>query len=66
MYRREHEQIIALRLPNMGLKVGLGSSRVCPDLVLVKDKNISFYGYIDTWILQIYQRYIGIYKLFKI
>ena len=29
MYRRHHEQIVALRLPNMGLKVNLGSSRVC-------------------------------------
>ena len=29
MYRRDQEQIIALRLPNMGLKVSSGSSRVC-------------------------------------
>ena len=29
-------------------------------------KNIGFEGYIGTWILRIYQRYIGIYKLFKI
>ena len=29
MYKRDKEQIVALRLPNMGLKVSLGSSRVC-------------------------------------
>ena len=28
MYRRDKEQIVALRLPNMGLKVSSGSSRV--------------------------------------
>ena len=29
MYRRGQEQIVALRLPNMGLNVSSGSSRVC-------------------------------------
>ena len=29
MYRRDQEKIVALRLPNMGLKVSSGSSRVC-------------------------------------
>ena len=28
MYRREHEQIVALRLPNTGVNVSSGSSRV--------------------------------------
>ena len=28
MYRRDQKKIVALRLPNMGLKVSLGSSRV--------------------------------------
>ena len=28
MYRREQEQIVALRLPNMGLKVSSGSSLI--------------------------------------
>ena len=28
MYRRDQEQIVALRLPNMGLKVSSGSSLV--------------------------------------
>ena len=28
MYRRDYEQIVALRLPNTGLKVSLGSSLV--------------------------------------
>ena len=28
MYKRDQEQIVALRLPNMGLKVSSGSSRV--------------------------------------
>ena len=28
MYRRDQEKILALRLPNMGLKVSSGSSRV--------------------------------------
>ena len=28
MYRRDQEQIVALRLPNMGLKVSSGSSWV--------------------------------------
>ena len=35
MYRREQEKIVALRLLNMGLKVSLGSSRVCPVLGVV-------------------------------
>ena len=29
MYRRYQEKNVALRLPNMGLKVSSGSSRVC-------------------------------------
>ena len=29
MYRRDQKQIVTLRLPNMGLKVSSGSSRVC-------------------------------------
>ena len=29
MYKRDQEKIVALRLPNMGLKVSSGSSRVC-------------------------------------
>ena len=29
MYRRDQEQIVALRLSNMGLKVSSGSSWVC-------------------------------------
>ena len=29
MYRRDQEQIVALRFPNMGLKVSSGSSNVC-------------------------------------
>ena len=29
MYRRDQEKIVALRLPNMGLKASSGSSRVC-------------------------------------
>ena len=29
MYRRDQEQIVKLRLPNMGLKVSSGRSRVC-------------------------------------
>ena len=28
MYRKDQEQIVALRLPNKGLKVSLGSLRV--------------------------------------
>ena len=35
MYRRYWEQIVALRLLNMGLKVSSGSSRVCPVLGVV-------------------------------
>ena len=35
MYGRDHEQIVALRLLNMGLKVSSGSSRVCPVLGVV-------------------------------
>ena len=29
MYRMDQEQIVSLKLPNMGLKVSSGSSRVC-------------------------------------
>ena len=29
MYRKDYEKIVALRLPNMGLKVSSGSSQVC-------------------------------------
>ena len=29
MYRRDQDKIVTLRLPNMGLKVSSGSSRVC-------------------------------------
>ena len=32
MYRRDQEQIVELMLPNMGLEVSLGRSRVCPVL----------------------------------
>ena len=35
MYRRDKEKIVALRFPNMGLKVSLGSSRVCYVLSVV-------------------------------
>ena len=35
MYRRDREQIVALRLPNMGLKESSGSSRVCSILGVV-------------------------------
>ena len=35
MYRRDKEQIVALRLPNMGLKVSSGSSQVCSILGVV-------------------------------
>ena len=35
MYRRDQEQIVALMLPNLGLKVSLGSSRVCSVLGVV-------------------------------
>ena len=35
MYIRDKEKIVPLRLPNMGLKGGLGSSRVCPVLGVV-------------------------------
>ena len=35
MYRRDQEQIEPLRLPNLGLKGGSGSSRVCPILGVV-------------------------------
>ena len=35
MYRRGQEQIVVLRLPNIGLKVSSGSSRVCPILGVV-------------------------------
>ena len=35
MYKRDQEKIVALRLLNMGLKVSLGNSRVCPVLGVV-------------------------------
>ena len=35
MYGRDQEQIVALKLPNMGLKVSSGRSRVCPVLGVV-------------------------------
>ena len=35
MYRKDLEQIVVLRLPNMGLKVSSGSSRVCSILGVV-------------------------------
>ena len=35
MYRRYQEQIVALRLPHMGLKVSSGGSRVCSVLGVV-------------------------------
>ena len=35
MYKRNQEKIVALRLPNMGLKVSSGSSRVCSVLGVV-------------------------------
>ena len=35
MYRRDQEQIVALRLLNMGLKVSSSSSRVCSVLGVV-------------------------------
>ena len=35
MYRRDQEKFIPLRLPNMGLKGGSGSSWVCPVLGVV-------------------------------
>ena len=35
MYRRDQDKIVALRLPNMGLKVSLGSSWVYPILGVV-------------------------------
>ena len=35
IYRGDQEQIVALRLPNMGLKVSSGSSRVCSVLGVV-------------------------------
>ena len=35
MYRRDQEKIVALRLPNMGLKVSSGSSWVYPVLGVV-------------------------------
>ena len=35
MYRMYQEQIVALRLPNMGLKVSSGSSWVCSILGVV-------------------------------
>ena len=35
MYIRDKKKIVALRLPNMGLKVSSGSSRVCSVLGVV-------------------------------
>ena len=35
MYRRDQEKIVALRLPNMGLKVSSGSAWVCSVLGVV-------------------------------
>ena len=35
MYRRYQEQIVALKLSNMGLKVSSGNSPVCPVLGVV-------------------------------
>ena len=35
IYRRYQEKIVQLRLSNMGLKGGSGSSRVCPVLGVV-------------------------------
>ena len=35
MNKRDQEQIVALRLPNMGLKVSSGSSRVCSILGVI-------------------------------
>ena len=35
MYIMEKEQILALRLPNMGLMVNSGSSRVCSILGVI-------------------------------
>ena len=35
MYMRDQGQIVPLRLPNMGLKEGSGSSWVCPVLGVV-------------------------------
>ena len=35
MYRRDQEQIVALRLLNMDLKVSSGSSRVCSVLGII-------------------------------
>ena len=35
MYRRDQEQIVALRLPSIGLKVSSGSSLVCHILGVV-------------------------------
>ena len=35
MYRRDQKKIVALRLPNLGLKVSSGSSWVCSVLGVV-------------------------------
>ena len=35
IYKRDQEEIVPLRLPNMGLKGGSGSSRLCPVLGVV-------------------------------
>ena len=47
MYRRDREQIVALRLPNMGLKVSLGSSRLCHVFgVVVRPEKFQF---LEKW-----------------
>ena len=35
MYRKEHDQIVALRLPNTGINVSSSSSRLCSVLGIV-------------------------------
>ena len=35
MYRRDQEKMVVLRLPNMVLKVSLGSARLCSVLGVV-------------------------------
>ena len=43
MYRRDQQHIVALRLPNMCLKVRSGSSRVCSFLGVV----MMFWPYVE-------------------
>ena len=47
MYRRDQKQIVALRLPNIGLKVSSSSSRVCSILgvVMVFLPYVKFYSF---------------------